>query len=400
MQTQRRADGGGDGAKLAGAGELLELGRQIGHVGFAQVSADHAFGCASLRQNVVAGQARAHGLELLRGGGDVGFGRSLGQFDHDLTQRDQTGRGAVALVAKIKDIDPAIDDDGVGQLAGLELIDHGLDGRLQRITHDPARVARHPRVGGRRRGELLGHGLEGRALNDLLHQLARAVQRGLRPAHAGGVDIDFAQQELRLGGGFVQATQFLIDLQAAGAGAAVETAGHQLAPANLGAQVLAEGGGLDAALLQELQIVGRGRARGAGHFSDFLIHLFVGDLQALELGHLLNLQAILDQGVQRRLLDGGQILLGRLHLRRGDQHQHPLTQVIAGDDLVVDGGDDAVGHFELRLGARRRGRFLGRRIGRAGGDALAGRLSRSLGGPLRAGLGRLAMGRTGEQDRR
>ena len=236
----------------------------------------------------------------------------------------------------------------------------------------------------------MGDGLEGRALDDLLHQLAGAVHGGFLTADSGRLDIDFADQILGLGGRVIETTDFLIDLKRAGTRAAVEATGHQLSPADLGAQALAESVRLDAALLKELHIGGGGDAGLARHLGDFLVDLLVGDFQAFELGDLLGLQALLNQPVEGGLLDRRQVLLGRLDLRRGDQHEHLLTQIESRDDLVVHRGDDAVGHLELGGGASRCGTVAGRRIRRSGGGRLrSGRSGR-----------RLTMSRTGEEDRR
>ena len=90
---------------------LLELRRQISHIRFAEVGAQDALRRASLRDDVVAGQAIAQTFQLGGRGGHISFRRGFRQFDHDLFQRNQAGRGTVTLVAEVEDIDAAIDDD-------------------------------------------------------------------------------------------------------------------------------------------------------------------------------------------------------------------------------------------------------------------------------------------------
>ncbi len=238
---------------------------------------------------------------------------------------------------------------------------------------------------GRRRGrELARHGHEGGALDHLLDQLACAVHGLLHAADAGGLQVDFTDQILRLGRRFGHLTHGLIDLALADAGAVAEAAADQFAPADLGAQLLAEGGDADPALFQEVDVAGRSGARLAGHVGDFLIDFGVADLELLELGQFSGLQVLVDQVVQRLLLDGADVFLGRLHLGHGHQHQHPLAQVEAGDDAIVDRGDDAVGQAELRRRRRALRRFLSGGVQRAGGRNLRG----GLGGGRRRGLRR------------
>ncbi len=104
---------------------------------------------------------------------------------------------------------------------------------------------------------------------------------------------------------------------------------------------------------------GAGLAR---HVGDFAIDLVVSDPQLVELGDFLRLKVLFDQVVQRLLLDRGDVFLSRLQLGHGHDDQHPLAQVEARDDAVVDRGDDAVGHAELGRGRRALGRFFRRRI--------------------------------------
>ncbi|MNS30898.1 hypothetical protein D3C72_629380 [compost metagenome] len=157
----------------------------------------------------------------------------------------------------------------------------------------------------------------------------------------------------------------LLDLGARDLGAVAETPADQVAPADFGAQLLAEGLRTDAALFQEGHIAFRGGAGLAGHAGDFLIDFGVGNLQLFELGDLGGLKVLLDQVVQRLLLDGADVFFGGLNLGHGHQHQHPLTQVVAGDDPVIDGGDDAVGQAELRGGGGALRRFFRRRVQRS-----------------------------------
>jgi hypothetical protein len=90
----------------------------------AEIGTQDALRRAGLGDDVVACQAVAQTFQLGGRGRDIGFRRGFRQFDHDLFQRDQAGGGAVTLVAQVKDIDAAIDDDGVRQLARLELFQH------------------------------------------------------------------------------------------------------------------------------------------------------------------------------------------------------------------------------------------------------------------------------------
>ncbi|MNS93214.1 hypothetical protein D3C72_1273720 [compost metagenome] len=238
----------------------------------------------------------------------------------------------------------------------------GLDGALD---HPAGVAAAGGRGGGR---ELAGDRHEGRALDHLLDQLAGAVDGFLHAADAAGLDVDLADQVLGLGRRFGYLAHGLIDLGARDLGAVTEATADQVAPTDLGAQLFTEGPRSDAALFQEGHVAFGSRACLAGHAGDFLVDLGVGNLQLIEFRYLGGLKVLLDQVVQRLLLDGADVFLGRLDLGHGHQHQHPLTQVETGDDPVVDGGDDAVGHAELRRGGRcALRRFLGGRVQGSGG---------------------------------
>ena len=256
-----------------------------------------------------------------------------------------------------------------------------MQGRLYGAFHDPARVAA---AGGRRRcRELLCDGLEGRALHHLLDQLGGTVQCRLLAADPAGLDENFANQILFFRCRFGGLAQGRVDRRLADPRAALEATTDQLGPAHLGTDLFPKRGRADPALGEEFHV---GRRRGTdflGHRPEFLIDLFIGDHQVLELGQFLSLKALVNQQVQGLLLNGGNVFRGRLDLSHSDQQQHALAQIEARDHAVVDSCEDAVRHLERRrsrcgcgccLGCRiecsRRGRNLhdrrGLRRGRTG----------------------------------
>ena len=129
---------------------------------------------------------------------------------------------------------------------------------------------------------------------------------------------------------------------------------------------------MDACLGQRLHIL-LGRQIGLlRHGGDLGVDLFIRDDQGRIFGDLLGLEMLLDQHVEGFALDLGHVLGRRLDLAHDDQQQHPLAQVIAGDDAVIDGGDNAVGDLELRFLRARLGRAVGRGVEGTGGNRRLG----------------------------
>ena len=112
MQTQWRANRGADRSHLGRPCDLLELRGKVLHVGLAQIRPKQALFGRRARQHGVAGDLRPQRFETRVGLCDLRFGGCFRQLDHHLFQLDEIGRGAIALVAHVQDVDPALDGDG------------------------------------------------------------------------------------------------------------------------------------------------------------------------------------------------------------------------------------------------------------------------------------------------
>ncbi len=277
-----------------------------------------------------------------------------------MLQVDDGAAAASVLVAQLQDIDPVIDRDRLGNLAGTHLLQHRQQLRLELGGGYPAHVATGGGGGGV--GELTGDRREGGALLDLGDQLLGAAHRFLDAAGARGVDEDLADLIARLVGRGLQPLQHHGDLAAAGLDARAVAAGDHALPADLDLQLVAQGLDVEPDRAELALQVRQGGAVLLGQLGKGLTHLvIVGDdrefLLPLQPLHLLHLEMLVHQGAQRFLLDLGHVLRRGRHARGDDQQQRPLMQVVGGDDVVIDQRGDAAG--DLGRGwtlLRRRGR--------------------------------------------